>query len=230
MPDRLKDAIVEIHYADFLPSELIPGLTFKALDDSYNYTTTPVRLNRKVLSSKYPQTQASLIFNEKIKVLLRPNSFIFNFLDEYIGWEEYSKEIRKFLESLIEQTEPIEFIRASVRYISEYQEINLGEAFKFDFTYGMPHVQSDKYTFRSEFSQDNMDVFLNLQNSVEIDSEDEERSISISIVDIDVLKKDLKTKDLNEFIKIIDSVHDKQKEVFFSIIREDFLSTLNPEY
>jgi uncharacterized protein (TIGR04255 family) len=119
LPDRLKDAIVEIHYADFLPSELIPGLLFKALNDSYNYSTTPIHLNRKILNSNYIQQQSSLIFNDKIKVLLRPNSFIFNFLDEYIGWEEYSKEIRKILEPLIEQTEPIPFIRASIRYIRE---------------------------------------------------------------------------------------------------------------
>ncbi len=230
-PDRLKDAIVEIHYANFLPLELIPGVIFHLLDDTYTYASAPLHLDKKVFSSYYPHTSSSIIFNDNIKVLLRRNSFIFNFLNTYIGWDEYSKEIRKFIKAIIEaRKEPIEFNRASVRYISEYPDLDLEEGFKFEFTYGMPHIQSDKFTIRSEFSQDDMLIFLNLQNSIELTKQDEDKSASISIVDIDVLKEDFKTSDLTELLKIITSVHDKQKEIFFSIIKEDFLKTLKPEY
>jgi hypothetical protein len=41
-PDRIKDAIVEVKYSSKYPFEVIVGLIFKALDDSYKYTNRPL--------------------------------------------------------------------------------------------------------------------------------------------------------------------------------------------
>jgi len=231
MPDRLKDAIVEIHYDYALPFEVLLGIIFHNLDDNFIYTNAPFDLNKKQFENLYPQTNSSVFYNDKIKVLCRPNSFIFNFLSSYIGWLDYEKEIYNFLSQIkTPQLEGIKFNRTSVRYISEYENVSLDKCFKFKFTYGMPDVQSDVFTFRSEFSQNKLSIFLNLQNRIRIVNEKDGESNSISVVDIDVLDDNFETNKLEDLMKIVSNVHNKQKEVFFSIITDEFLKTLKPEY
>lgn len=231
MPDRLKDAIVEIHYEYSLPFEVFLGIIFQNLDDNFIYTNAPLDINKNQFESVYKKTNLSVFYNDRIKVLCRPKSFIFNFLSSYIGWSAYEGEIYGFLSQILKpQLDGFKFNRTSVRYISEYENVSLDKCFKFKFTFGMPNVQSDVFTFRSEFSQNNLSIFLNLQNRIRIINEKDGQSDSISVVDIDVLDNNFETDKLDDLMKIISRVHEKQKEVFFSIITDEFLKTLKPEY
>jgi len=159
---------------------------------------------------------------------------IFNCLKDYISWSDYRPEIEKVL-SQISKAKVIEkYNRIGVRYISEYPETDLKDCVKFSFTFGTPEIESSTYTFNSEFTSGNFRTILNLKNKLPVLKEKNADSQSIitpvSIIDIDVIMDNLSLTDLKSLLIDIDKAHLRQKEVFFNLLKENFLKTLNPEY
>lgn len=237
-PDRIKDAIVEVRYSSSLHFEVIAGMFYQSLDDSYSYTnrplhkTAPYQQNIATGELTFALGGQSIFYNDKIKIQVLPNSLVFNILNEYISWENYKPEIEKALKQLQKANVIEKFTRIGMRYISEYPNHDLGTCVKFNFTFGMPSVVSDKYLFQTEFQYDGFRVILNLKHNQPVISIREKNQVSVatSTIDIDTISKDFQITDLKQLLDIIDEVHQKEKEMFFNLLREDFLKTLNPEY
>jgi uncharacterized protein (TIGR04255 family) len=105
---------------------------------------------------------------------------------------------------------------------------------KFSFSFGFPDVQSISSAFRTEFEYKNAKVILNLNNKIPIVRQQatnrEPEVIPTSIIDVDVIREPLEIEKIDDLAGIIDQVHEIEKEVFFSLLTDDFLKTLNPEY
>lgn len=241
-PDRIKDAIVEIKYTSKIPFEIVVGLFFNSLDDSYNYTNRPM-LNPELpvntqgnipLQISFPLTGHSLFYNDKIKIQIQPNSIIFNCLNDYIGWNSYKIEIEKVLEQVSKSSVIEKYVRIGMRYISEYPNIDLQECVKFSFSFGMKNIKSDTYSFHSEFNWDDFRIILNLNNNLLVISSKETETPNsitpVSLIDIDVISENLAEENLQSLLEKIDKVHTKEKEVFFNLLNNNFLSSLNPQY
>lgn len=241
-PDRIKDAIVEVKYSSKIPFEVAIGLFYKSLDDTYTYTNRS--LGKQQIQNALPVNlfenleiqigNRTLFYNDKIKIEFQPNSIIFNCLNDYISWDFYKLEIEKVLAQLSEAGVIDNFTRVGVRYISEYPNIDLKDCVKFSFTFGMPDIVSDIYTFRSEFGQDGLRIILNLANKLPIlnprSTTAQPVITPISNIDIDVIMESLSLVSYKELLDIIETTHSKEKEVFFNLLKEVFLTSLNPIY
>ncbi|MCF3110919.1 TIGR04255 family protein [Niabella sp. CC-SYL272] len=223
-PDSIKDSIVEIRYASKLPFEVLLGIFFQSLDDSYTYTVRQVSADRINISN------SPLFYNKTIKFEILPNTIVFNCLDKYIGWDAYHIEIKKVLEQLTTTNNIETFNRIGIRYISQYNNTDLTTITKFDFKFGLPDVKSDNYSFRSEFSTSEFRTILTLVNGFPIVLPNSTEASTITTIDIDVIKDKISIKEVDEVLKLIGDAHLYQKTVFFSILKEDFLDTLNPVY
>jgi len=236
-PDRIRQAVVEVKYSSHLPFEVLIGIFFNALDDSYIYTNRPQSKPPSItLGDNVPitlQIGQTLFYNDKISIALLPNAFAFSCLNDYIGWEAYKPEIEKTVTALYKTEVITNFTRIGIRYVSEYPNINLKDCVNFEFTFGMKDVKSDTFTFKTEFNFDIFKVVLNLNNKVPF-LEQSDKALSIiptSVIDIDVILDGLIINDLNELFGKIELGKLKEKEIFFQyLIREDFLKTLKPEY
>ncbi len=91
-PDRIKEAVVEIRYTSHLPFEILLGILFNAFDNSYNYTNRPLK---NTSFGEFPPRGnpgeiainigvLSIFYNDKVSIQIRPNSFVFTCLNEYI--------------------------------------------------------------------------------------------------------------------------------------------------
>jgi uncharacterized protein (TIGR04255 family) len=121
--------------------------------------------------------------------------------------------------------------RIGVRYISEYPNFNLTSCINFDFSFGRPDIRSDNYSFRTEFKDKDRRYILNLVNSLPV-IQGTASTKFLSAIDIDVIKENISI-DVSKGIEIIDVInelHQSEKELFFSLLKDDFLKTLNPVY
>lgn len=234
-PDRIKDAIIEINFESDYPNEVNLGVFFNVLKDDYKYTNRP--LGTKQLSSNSINFNkeitlslggVSLFYNDKIKFQINNNSIAFNCIGDYILWENYSVEIEKVLKIIISTNIIKSFKRVGVRYISEYKKIDLKDSINFNFSFGFPDVVSNSYSFSSEFDLQNFKVVLNLNNNIPI--VEEENITPTSVIDIDVIKMNLNINTFEHLYQIINEAHSLEKDVFFKLIREDFLAKLDPKY
>lgn len=239
-PDSIREAIVEVKYLSPLPHELLPGIFFEAFDKGYTYTDRP--LKPPIMSPgsvNSPQQlniqigKPSLLYNKKISIQFLPQSFVFTCLNQYIGWADYQPEIEKALKAIYSTGKIQMFTRIGLRYITEYIGKDLRDITKFEFQFGMPEIESVATAFKSEFLHQNNKVIINLNNKVPIfvnTKSNEFRAQELSRIDIDVIKENLKINNTDDLIKEIEQVHDTEKSMFFGMLKEDFLKTLNPEY
>jgi uncharacterized protein (TIGR04255 family) len=239
-PDSIKEAFVEFRYATTYPFEIMPGIWFEAFDNSYSYTEKPIKgqtlqpQNQGTRELKIQIGSQSFIYNENIIIQVLPNSFVFSCLNRYIGWSKYRAEIEKALTIIMGKPIISHWTRVGIRYISEYPKKDLRECAKFDYSFGHPDINSRFVMFRSEFEYKNSKIILNLNNLVPVVVADEKGSPSetpTSVIDIDVIKDNLQLSgSVEEMLNLIDDSHILEKELFFSILQEQFLAKLNPEY
>ncbi len=233
-PANIREAVVEVRYDSDLPFEVLVGIFFNALDDTYTYTNRPLQQQLAMQGLPVNPTVSNLFYNEKLSIQLMPSSFAFTWLNQYSGWNEYQSEIVKALEQLMATGRVKKIIRIGLRYISEYPEKDLRECFKFTFSFGLPHVESETTAFRSEFIDSGTRIILNLNNKVPFfkpnPTTKQLESIRTSIMDIDVIKENLSIAGLQELVAAIEDNHSKEKKIFFGMMNPDYLASLNPEY
>lgn len=234
-PDRIKDAIIEIHFESDYPTEVNLGVFFGALKDDYKYANKPIgtqQITSNSISFNKEFTLSlggiSLFYNDKIKFQINNNSIAFNCLGDYILWDNYFVEIKKVLTKIASTKIVKTFKRVGVRYISEYKDIDLRDSINFNFSFGFPDVVSNSYSFTSEFDLKEHKVVLNLNNNVPLVIN--EKVTPTSVIDVDIIKMNLNVDDYKELFTIINKAHTLEKEVFFKLIREEFLVSLNPKY
>lgn len=239
-PDSIRDAIIEIKYLSPIPFEVLVGFIFNALDDSYKYTNKPNTLNTNqqiAVQQNLVEFQLgvqNLFYTDTIKLDIRPNSLIFNCLNGYKGWNNYLAEIDKTLTQISKIKEIEKFNRIGVRYISEYPKTDITNCTKFSFTFGIPEIVSDTYIFRTEFMSSGFRVILTLQHQTPVLTGKLNNNIAetkpISTIDIDVIADNLSIESYSELLILIDQIHSTEKELFFNIMDEGYLKTLNPVY
>lgn len=235
-PDRIKDAIIEVHFESELPNEINLGLFFRVLSGHYKYSNKS--LGTKQLTSNSASFEkeitlslggVSMFYNDKIKFQINQNSIAFNCVGKYILWENYSKEIEKILKLMLTVNSIKSFKGVGVRYVSEYINTDLVDSTNFSFSFGMPEVNSNNYSFRSEFDINEFKIVLNLSNKIPLVIDG--HFTPISLIDIDVINNNFDIG--NDFVKlfdIINNAHDLEKEIFFKILKDSFLKILNPKY
>lgn len=236
-PDRIKDSIIEVRFTSSLPYEIYLGQVFNSLDETYKYTNRPPYGHKNIQLSTDSHrelklnfgTPLSLFYNDKIKFEIQPGSIIFNCFDKYITWEFYFPEIIKVLTQIYSSNCLQSFNRVGIRYISEYPETNIKAITKFSFSFGMPEVLSDNYSFRSEYKKDSFRVILNLANKIPTLNEDSQKKM-MSSIDIDVISENINFTELDPLYNLIEQVHTVEKITFFNLLQEDFLNSLNPKY
>lgn len=236
-PDQIKNSIVEIKYTTGIPFEILLGNIFDALDDTFKYTNRPAPFgNNQIIDGSFQIGLGgqNLFYTDTLKLELRPNSLIFNCLSHYAGWSNYMAEIKKALSQIMKIKKIDSIFRIGLRYINEYPDMDIQNCTKFNFTFGIPAIQSETYQFRTEFILDNYKVILNLQNKTPLINPPSNGVISgikqISIVDIDVIAENLAITALDMLFAEIENIHNKEKEIFFNIIKEEYLQTLNAIY
>lgn len=237
-PDRIKDSIVEVRYNSKIPFEAIIGILYQSMVPQYTYTNRP--LGRQQFPLPVPPTISqeitlslggvNLFSNDKIKVQLIPNSIVFNCVGDYIGWIDFKAELEKILSIFIKSIKVDSFTRIGIRYITEYPNLDLVDCVKFNFTFGMAERKSEKYSFKTEFKLDDYRVILSLNNKLPVVKEANKSPDPISIIDLDLIKEETFKSDLKTLMGKLDNMHSKEKEVFFNLLKEDFLKSLNPEY
>jgi len=238
-PDNIREAVVEVKYLSNLPFEVLVGLFFNTLDNTYTYTNKPLQ-PPAITPSFYGQEitfkigNLSLFYNNKISIQVSPNVFVFSSLNQYIGWDDYFPEIKKALSQFENSNQIKKWTRVGVRYISEYAKRDLKDCIKFNFSFGLPQVQSETTAFRSEFNYNNSRVILNLNNRVPVIkqklSNKQPEIIPTSIIDIDVIKDNLEISNLEELLNVINDNHTNEKEVYFGMLTNEYLNSLNPQY
>lgn len=232
-PDNLKDTIIQVVYTAEPAPELLLGYVEQTLKGIFHFITgIPKDENSK-------NDKGFLIVNEvekgffisndgKFKLNVTPSTLIFNQQEKYSGWHDYSACISETLTRLFGNRIIIDVSRVGVRYISQFPSTDVFESTQVNINMtGLSFGDGLATQFRTEIVEENFKSIITLVNRIE-----KKNSLNtIGIIDIDVIQ--VFESDLSDFqvlLRSIEKGHEKQKAIFFSLITDVFLNSLNPEY
>lgn len=235
-PDRIRDSIVQIFFRSDIPFEPLIGFCFNILDKSgWKYTNRqPLAPPQKGLVIEFMPAPQHFFVKDHVRLQLFPNwSFAFNCINKYIGWKEYSSQIQSVIKDLISTGHFTNFNRIGIRYISEFANIDILEKIKFQFIH--PPVKGTilNSTYRFTFEEDKVLKTINIASKLPVNAILTEPNVQVryvSLLDVDVVRKNLNINEGDELWKEIESLHNLEKATFFGLLTDEFLHSLNPEY
>ena len=229
--DRLKDAIVSLQFEPGVPANAVEGAFYTLLKDNFQEITlgqsNTIQIDQLIIQ---PQKSFYVHQDGKFRVDINANSITFNLVDTYAGWHEYFHVIRETLTPLFENKIILSAVRIGIRYISVFEQIRIFDCINSTLSFNPFDDKSSKAQFRIELDRNPFQVIVTLLNAFPKTFEGP-LSEFYSVTDIDTIKMFLPGEsNIKNVLLWLDSGHSEQKEVFFSLLQQEFISSLNPEY
>lgn len=242
-PDRIRDAIVQVFFKSDYPYELLISYIHKAfIDLKYEYIQiqqpSPVHptvnnIEGNIISQPISVNLSPLFIDKdhEVRIQLQPTMSInFNIAKKYIGWDKYFEKIKAVLDVLHSNKISISYSRVGLRYVSEFNDMDISNKVKFNYNTSFPNWEIKGSVTNLRLEEENKTVILNIALNHPVTNPQNPSLQFVSLIDVDVIQEYFSTTDLNHFLSIINSCHDKQKEIFFSLLTPEFLNELKPEY
>lgn len=230
-PCPIFEAVVELRFESSLPEEVIPGLLFSGFKDKYPKTQ---RLPLSELPPAIRNSDSNLIFSphfqfiqDKIVVNVGPRVFSVGCQYPYAGWEKYFAEIQDAFRKAIEIGLVTKAIRLGVRYINFFKDVDVFRKAKVSLDFDSESLIGNKNNLRTELIEGNYVKVIHISNNANIAFQGQ--TLNGSIIDIDIVNNSGPSL-MTSLYELIAEAHNKEKLLFFSLLTEEFLKTLNPEY
>jgi uncharacterized protein (TIGR04255 family) len=231
--DHLLITAVEVRFTSSYSVEDIPTIFFPIFKDEFPkiqklFNTQPVGA-MAFAPSVGPQADIAF-YNEKFSISIGVASITFGCNGDYLGWGEYQSLIKQTLQRI----EPLGIAksidRIALRYGSVFEQPKTLEgALNIH-----PILQQEDWKQQVAFSVVKLDkedftIVLQLGNSIKALSRT--KAFEGMYVDIDVsMSKSLAQSFSGQLFSQIDRLHTLEKELFFSLLKPEFLASLNPQY
>lgn len=226
-PCPIIDALVEIRFSTKIHPNAVFGLFYNALQSDFDKVENlPILQLPDTVRSSDPSFKFKphyKITSNKFVVQIGPEVISVSSFPEYIGWDIFSNKIFDVLTKVEEVNIIKEIHRIGIRYINFfendiYQNINL------NVNLGDKQIPYNNTVIRTEFEQETYKSTLQIANNANNNGK------LGSVIDIDTY---LSTEIENFFTNkedYINNGHEKEKQLFFSLLKDNFLKTLNPQY
>ena len=235
-PDRIRDSIVQVFFKADIPFEPLIGFCYMALEKSgWKYTNRqPLAEPQRGMTIEFAPASQHFFVKDHVRLQLFPNqSFAFNCIGKYIGWKEYGACIQSVMKDLISTGHFNLFTRIGIRYISEFANVDILE--KIQFKTVLPSIGGEikNSTHRFVFEENGVAKNIQIASKIPVNAvleQTKELVNFVSLLDVDIVRKELNIKEYDELWREVDDLHTTEKITFFGMLTEDFLQSLNPEY
>lgn len=226
-PCPIIDALLEIRFIPNINQNAVFGLIYNALQKDFpKVDNLPVLQIPESIRNIDPNLKFKphyKIANEEFVVQIGPDVLSISSFPNYTGWTKFSTIISDVL-NRIESTEVIKSVsRVGIRYINFFDD-NVFDKINLNVHINNSLIEYRSTVVKTEIVQNNYISTLQIANSVSI----AEKVGSVIDIDTSLILM------LDDFFKnkedIINKGHQFEKELFFSLLNDDFLKSLNPEY
>lgn len=231
-PCPITETIIEIRFESDVPEDAIFGVIYNEFKHEYSsFEKLPILQIPEVLRSRDP----NLMFNPYYKsqagnflLQIGPKVFSLVNIKEYAGWEAFSQKIYTTFSALAESEIITQVTRFGLRYINLFDEINIYE--KSNFTIALNETDFGRHSMNMtvEIPVDEYVNHLRMINHAQVRIENDIRNGSI--IDIDTVLTNCSNSFFETIHEITEAAHIHEKTLFFSLLKEDFIASLNPVY
>lgn len=231
--DGLKDSVVEIGILTNFKIHHLNEILLNGLNTHYanSFNLIPTRERKIQESGNTVIVESAICANNNHRVQITDDSIIFNMVDKYTRWANFSEFIYTCIEILIDYIDEITSVQ--IRYISTFEDTSI-----FDNLAGVVKLESYPRFAGSELnfqfgiagkpSQHIRGSFavVRLKNNIRIKNGDG----TTSVVDVQVMT-DLKNYEgKSRYVANLENIHVQEKNIFYSLLSDSFIERLKPHY
>jgi len=227
------DSVIELRFKSSIFPNAVFGLIFSALQKDFpKVEKLPILQLPEQLRDTDPnfkfKAHYRLISDDGFSVQVGPDVLVMGSPIPYPGWELYFDKIKLVIEKVYDTGVIEQVVRLGVRFINFFdldifEQINLGISINND-----SHKPKNTQ-LRTEIEKNGFLNTLNIANNAkQAIGNNQERNGSI--IDIDTFKE-YKDGDFRKIYETeIKTAHNSEKEIFFNLLKTEYLKTFNPEY
>ncbi len=229
------ESVFEIRFQSVYPQEAVFGIFFQNISSVFkdaNLIKLPIMQLPEAVRLSDPNLKYQAhhrLQKENQSISLGPQVLILSIQKPYMGWLKWNSFIKKVLEALTINNVFKKIERTGLRYINVFEEEIFSIAnIQINLINNVLNTQST--SLKTEIIDDDIVKIINILNKVNIKHNN--KNFIGSMLDIDIISNF--SLNNNEFNDEMDSIlkisHDKEKELFFNLLKDDFLESLNPHY
>lgn len=230
-PDPILEAVVELRFQTNFPADAIFGLMYAKLNEMFpnSYEALPilqlpeaVRLHDKNLEyAPYHKFR-----DDQFQINIGPKVLSVVCLSPYTGWSKYFEKIQIIVDHFEELSCITNITRIGVRYIDFFDKTNLFEHLKFRLHKFPFDIEQSSYTTTFNFEKFKTNLQVSNTDQLQING----KLFSGSIFDSDTYVEKSMPFNKSEILNTISEAHIAEKKIFYTLITDEFIKTLNPEY
>lgn len=230
-PCPILEAVMEIRFVANEEWAFIPGMLMPLIKDKYPKSE---KLPLSNIPEEHLRLNPGLVYSPRIRFIgpdfviqLGPRVISLLSTGDYPGWTRIFQELTWLLERLKRAGFIHEGERLGLRYIDFFEE-DIFSHLVLDIQSNGQAVEGVEMNFSTVFRRDDLTARLSLANGAI--AKKGNKAVTGSVLDLDVWL------DASEFDVFVDAAehfeeaHRCNKEIFFGLLRKDFLASLEPEY
>jgi len=232
-PCPIEEAIVEIRFGlqQHIPEDAVFGLVFSAIGKDFPKVE---KLQILELPSQIRSTDENLKYrphyrlqNEKYILQIGPRVVSLVAKRPYQGWGDFFPNLKKSFSS-IQELKIIDSIkRLGLRYI-DYFDTKVFDNVNLSITVNKESMVTPETQLRTTLKEGMFNILLQVTNNAVVSFEGKTKSGSV--LDLDIFLEKFEGNFFEKYEELIEDAHELEKRLFFSLLKEEFLKTLQPEY
>lgn len=227
------DCVVELRFESSIHPNAVFGLLFNALKEEFpDVEKLPILQLPEQLRDIDPnfkhKAHYKLISEDGFTIQIGPDVIVFGSPIPYQGWEFFSNKLSLALNQVFETKIFKTISRLGLRYINFF-ETDIFENINLSIDINKSQHTPINTQLKTEIIQDKFSNTLNIANNAQ-QFIDPSNVISGSIIDIDTFKMYDNLSNYQDIFSEIEKAHHIEKSIFFTLLKSEFLETLQPEY
>lgn len=228
-PNPLVTSTIELRFSSPSPSNILFPKVYKAFQDDFpNFELSNLPPEVKASNPQFKYAPDYVLSNDHYKLSFSNSVLTFEHVSAYQFWKNYFPFVSKCFHTFFEivKTEFIE--RIGVRYASVLDKTeNANQVLASVPGIELPGYDQKFEHYRSIINIKNINLLLQIFDNAKAVKMDQ--TITGVYIDIDA-SFNQKIEPNEKVLEVIDLLHSEQKKLFFSLLKEDFIQTLNPKY
>lgn len=231
-PCPIVEAILEIRFSTTKSWRMLPGLLLSTIREKYPKTQDlPLAQVPEEVRRKEPNlTYKPLVQYQGKDFIIQLGPFVVSLVTKqhsYPGWQALRAEMEWLVEMLKKSGFVEEGKRLGVRYVNFF-DFDVFSKLNLEVKYGENSLADSELGVVAVLKQPPFKARLQVSNNVTMESAN--KVCGGSVVDVDVWLGSLDFEPFVDSMEKFTEAHELEKQIFFALLKHEFLSTLNPEY
>jgi uncharacterized protein (TIGR04255 family) len=233
--DIILEAIFELCFEPEPPKEAVFGIIYPIVMKKFQglkHIPLPIlQLPELVRNSEiqYKYQPLNRLQGDGLSISIGPRVVSFSIIKSYIGWSKWKPSILDILNNLSDAHVIKDVERTSLRYLN-FIEKDIFPLINVEVKIIDNTVKPVSTTVRTDILEEEYIKVIQLANNASINENGQNKAGSL--IDINIVRsKKIQNYDFKLNLEtILDRSHKMAKQLFFDIIKEDFLNELDPVY